>query len=143
MATTSDVILDRVRSLCIGPPFYWTEATSSESFALDAMATAATGAFRATIRGSTVRGGTGYSEERTDSVSVEVQRTIDADYDATRRALHRAANSLTTAIIRDGHETSGDYAVPDAGRVVEVIGTPGAAFLTLRLTVPVLYESQV
>ena len=35
MATTLDVIVGRVRSLCLGSPFSYTEAVSTESFAFD------------------------------------------------------------------------------------------------------------
>ena len=143
MATTHDMIVDRVRSLCSASPFTWAEAVSSEAFTFETTGGSNGGVYRVKARGGAVRGGTGYTEERTDSIDIEVLQLVDGDYDATRRALFRAANSLTAAIIRDGHEDGGDYAVPDAGRTHDVLGTPGAAYLTLRLTVPVNYEAQV
>lgn len=140
MATTHDVLVDRVRSLCAS--FAWTEAVSSEAFTLQGIGSSDQ-VFRVKARGGAVRGGTGFTEERTDVVEVEVIRHIAADYDTTRRALFQDANSLTAAIIRDGHEDGGDYAVPDTGRLHEVLGTPGAGYLTLRLTVPLNYEAVV
>ena len=140
MATTSDVILDRVRSVCVS--FLWTEAVSSEGFSLQG-AGSSDQVFRAKVRGGAVRSNIGFSEERTDSVEIEFIRAIAGDYDATRRALQQDANSLTAAIIRDGHEQGGDYAVPDQGRTHDIFGTPGASFLTLRLTVPLNYEAEV
>lgn len=140
MATTDDVLVDRVRSLCAG--FGWTEAVSSDAFTLQPTG-AATSVYRVQARGGPVRGGTGYTEERTGSLDIEVARLINADYDGTRRALLRDANSLTAACIRDGHETWGEYTVPDTGRASSIAGTPGAGFLTLRLTLPVQYEAYV
>lgn len=144
MATTHDAIVDRVRSVCSAAPFGWTEAVSSEAFTYET-AGRSHGApiYRVKARGGAVRGGTGYTEERTDSLDVEVIRPINADYDGTRRALFRDANSLVSAVIRDGHANGGDYAVPDAGRTHDVIGQPGAAYLTLRVTLPVNYEAAV
>jgi hypothetical protein len=141
VATTHDAIVDRVRSLLVAAPFLWTEAISSEAFTFQGTGTGDQ-VFRVKARGGAVRGGTGYSEERTDSLEIEVIRLVNADYDGTRRSLFRDGNSLVAAIIRDGHETSGDYAVPDTGRTHDVIGSPGAAYLTLRVTVPINYEFQ-
>lgn len=142
MATTHDVIVDRVRSLCLASPFGWTEAVSSEAFTLQGIGSA-NQVFRVKARGGVSRGGTGFTEERTDSLEVEVIRRIDADYDATRRALFRDVNSLVAAIIRDGHVSSGEYTVPDAGRAHEVTGQTGASYLTARLTLPINYEATV
>lgn len=139
MATTHDVIVDRVRSLCVG--LAWSEAVSSEAFTYQGIGSS-NQVFRVKGRGGAVRGGTGFTEERTDSIDVEVVRQINADYDGTRRALFQDANSLIAAVIRDGHEQGGDYAVPDAGRSHEVSGTPGASYLTLRVTLPVNYEAE-
>lgn len=91
-----------------------------------------------------MKGQMAYVEERTDSVDLEVIRAINADYDATRRRLLKDATSLTAAVIRDGHVTSGgEYTVPDSARSQDVIGQTGASFLTLRLTLPVNYELNV
>lgn len=142
MATTHDVIVDRVRSVCAASPFGWTEAVSSEAFTFQGIGSSDQ-VYRVKARGGAVRGGTGFTEERTDSVDVEVIRQINADADATRRALFRDVNSLVAAIIRDGHEDGGDYAVPDAGRTHDVSGQPGVSYLTLRLTIPINYEANV
>ncbi len=85
-----------------------------------------------------------YVEERTDTVEIEVLRAVNADYDGARRRLLKDVTSLTAAIIRDGHVTSGgEYTVPDGGRSHDVIGQTGASFLTLRMTLPVNYELSV
>lgn len=142
MAISNDLILDRVRSLCVSSPFAFTEAVSSENFERQPTG-AATQVFRAKVRGGPVRGQLAYTEERTDSIDIEVIRAVNADYDAARRALLKDANSLTAAVIRDGHVSSGEYTVPDSGRVSDIVGERGASFLTLRLTLPVNYETTV
>jgi hypothetical protein len=143
MATTIDALVDRVRSLCCSHPFGFIEAVSSEDF-LRQPTGRGDQVFRVKARGGAVRGQIGYFEERTDPIEIEWIRAINADYDATRRALLRDVTSLTAAIIRDGHVTSGgEYTVPDSGRTSEMIGQPGASFLAMRLTVPVNYELTV
>ena len=139
MATTIDVILDRVRSLCVGTPFGFVEAVSSDDFVLDTRDEV----FRVEARGGQVVSGTGYTEERTDALAVEVRRLVNADYPATRRALLRDANSLVAVIVRDGHVTSGAYTIPDEGRSQTILGARGSAALTLRLTVPANYDATV
>ena len=143
MAITIDVLVDRVRSLCCAEPFALTEAVSTEDF-LRQPTGRADQVFRVKSRGGPVKGQMTYVEERTDSLDLEVIKAVNADYDAARRWLSQTATSLTAAIIRDGHVTSGgEYTVPDGGRTQEVIGQPGASFLTLRLTLPANYETLV
>jgi hypothetical protein len=143
MATTIDVVLDRVRSLCCNAPFAFTEAVSTEDFNRQPTGRGDQ-VFRVKVRGGPAKGQMCYVEERTDSLDLEVIRAVNANYDQARRQLSRDATSLTAAILRDGHITSGgEYSIPDAGRSHEVIGQRGASFLTLRLTVPVCYEISV
>jgi hypothetical protein len=140
MATTIDAIVDRVRSVCVEVPFAFTEAVSTEDFVLQG-AGSSDRVFRVKARGGLVRGLIGMQEERTDSVDVDIIRAVSADYDAARRSLLRDATSLTAAIVRDGHTASGgEYTVPPDGRSLAIVGERGAAFLTLRLTVPANYE---
>lgn len=141
MATTLDVIVDRVRSLCCSAPFAFTEAVSSEDF-LRQPTGRGDQVFRVKARGGPVRASIGYYEERTDSVDLEVIRAVNADYDAARRRLLKDATSLTAAIVRDGSITSGgEYSIPDSGRSQDMVGERGASFLTLRLTLPACYET--
>lgn len=140
---TIDEVVDRVRSLCCSHPFGFVEAVSTVDFTKQATGRGDQ-VFRVMTRGGAALGQMAYVEERTDSLDLEVIRAINADYDGTRRRLLLDATSLTAAIIRDGHVTSGgEFTVPDGGRSREVIGQPGASFLTLRLTLPVNYETQV
>lgn len=144
MATTLDVIIDRVRSLCVADPFAYTEASRLDRFDWDAAQTfGQLSVFRVESSSQPARGGTGFSEERTDLVTVTVGRAVNADYDDARRMLIRAGHSLTAAIVRDGAETSGSYSVPDQGYTSRVEADPTAAYLTLRVTLPVNYDAQL
>jgi hypothetical protein len=142
VATTIDVLSDRIRSLCASAPFAFYEAVSSEDFARQPVGRGDQ-VYRVTTRGGLVVSGTAYTEERTDYADIEVIRAINAEYATTRRRLQRDANSLTAAIVRDGHQLSGVYTVPDTGRTQDIVGERGASFLTLRLTLPLNYEAQV
>lgn len=142
MATTLDVILGRVRSLCVAAPFSYTEAVSTESFALDPTLGEAA-VCKVTGRTGTPRGGFDFQEECNDFLDLEVSRPVTGDYRVTHSTLHKDARSLTAAIVRDGAVTYGEYVISDAGRTESVIGQGGAAFLTLRLTLPVNYMSSL
>jgi hypothetical protein len=144
MATTLDVIIDRVRSLCQSAPFDYTESARIDRFDWDTAQTfGQLSVFRVEGNSQPARGGTGFSEERTDLVTVTVGRAVHADYDVARRALTRASHSLTAAIVRDGAEDSGSYTVPDTGYASRVEADPTKAYLMLRLTVPINYEAQL
>lgn len=144
MATTLDVIVDRVRSLCVSAPFDFQESARLDRFDWDAAPVIGDASvFRIETSSQPPRGGSGFSEERTDLLAVTVGRAINADYDGTRRALLRTSHSLTAAVVRDGAVTSGSYAVPDSGASTRIEADPAALYLTLRLTLPVNYEAQL
>lgn len=143
MATTLDVIVDRVRSLCLEAPFAFVESARLDRFDWDAAQQFGdVSLFRVETVSQPARGGTSYTEERTDLVTVTVGRAVNADYDAARRELTRASHSLTAAIVRDGAQDSGSYTVPDAGFASRLETDPARAYLVLRLTLPVNYEAQ-
>lgn len=142
MATTLDVIVDRVRSLCVG--FDYQEAARLDRFDWDsAQVFGDVSLFRVETVSQPPRGGSAFSEERTDLLTVTVGRAINGDYDATRRALLRAAHSLTAAVVRDGAEDSGSYVVADQGATSRITADPTAAYLSLAVTLPVNYEAQL
>lgn len=144
MATTLDTIIDRVRSLCVSAPFDYTEAARLDRFEWDAAQTFGDlSVFRVEAVSQQARGGTGFSEERTDLVTVTVGRAVQADYDVARRALTRSSHSLTAAIVRDGAVSSGSYTVPDTGFSSRVESDQTRAYLTLRVTLPINYEAQL
>lgn len=143
MATTLDTIVDRVRSLCVRVPFEFTESARLDRFDWDAaQGFGDVSLFRVETVSQPGRGGSSFSSEQTDLVTVTVGRAMNGDYDATRRGLLRTAHSLTAAIVRDGAEDSGSYTVPDTGSGSRIEPDPTAAYLSLRLTLPVNWEAQ-
>jgi hypothetical protein len=141
-ATTLDVIVDRVRSLCQATPFNYVESRKFDSFDLQPVG-AFDGVFRVESQSQQPRGFMNYAEECTDLLTVTVSKATNNDYDGTRRALLKASRSITAAVVRDGAQTSGLYNVPDQGRTWNVIPTPTGAYCELRLTLPVNYEASL
>ena len=142
-AMTADVIVDRVRSICVGSPFAFTEAQSWASWDQQP-AQNDDKVFRIVPPASQfVQGGFAFLDDRRDSMQIWVARRTAADYDAVRRALLKDMHSLTSAIVRDGAVSSGDYDIPDGGRGHAILEDPGREFATLRLTLPINYESQL
>lgn len=142
-ALTMDAIVDRVRSVCVGSPFAFTEAVSWASFDLQPE-TNADRVFRMPPPASQfVQGGFGFVEDRRDQMQIWVARKTNGNYDAVRRALLQDVHSLTAAVTRDALVTSGDYDVPDGGRGHAITEDRGQTFATLRLTLPIQYEAQL
>lgn len=142
-ALTADTLVDRLRSICVGAPFGFTEATSWASFDLQPT-TNLDGVFRIPSPSSQRADGAfgDFVEDRTDSFQIWVARKIGGNYDTVRRTLVRDMHSLTAAIVRDGAQVSGDYDVVDEGRGHTI--TPdglGKEFVSLRLTLALSYES--
>src|SRR5262245_30815908 len=114
MATTVDVIRDRIASVCASAPFAFVEAATPLD--LDRQPTGASdGAFRVTSEAGSVIGGFSFAEERTDLVDVWIARKQAGAPRAVYRQLVTDQSSLRAAIIRDGVATSGEYSVPDDG----------------------------
>lgn len=140
---TADLIVDRIRSVCAGPAFGFIESQSWTTFELQPT-TNLDGVFRVLPAYSqSVSGMFGFAEDRTDSIQIWIARKRNADYDALRRTLLQDMHSLTAAIMRDAFVTSGDYGVFDEGRGHSIQDMPRADYATLRLTLPVNYESQL
>lgn len=142
-ALTQDVLVDRVRTVCAGAPFLFTEAQTWDTFDLQPDSTI-DGVFRIPPPSSEgVAGGFGYVEDRTDSLQIWIARRVTTDEDAVRRTLLRDVHSLTAAVVRDGAVTSGDYCVLDEGRGHTIALIPRANYATLRLTLALNYEAQL
>jgi hypothetical protein len=143
MATTLDVIADRVRSILAAAPFEFQEAETPFSFDLQPDG-GIDRCFRLVDAGANrIVGGFSYSETRVDRSQIWVARRYDGDAKAAKRLLTRDMHSITAAMVRDGHAISGEYAVTDDGRLHELRADPGAEYAVLQLTVPVDYESQL
>lgn len=140
MATTIDIIRDRVASLCASGTFEFAEAVTPFDFDLQP-----TGqidrVFRLEAQSGSVIGGFNYSEERTDSIEIWLARKQGTDPKTAYRALLTDASSLRAAVIRDG--LNGDYFVPDEGAEFSVQHEKGLEFAVLRFRVPVNFEATV
>jgi hypothetical protein len=141
MATTLDAIVDRVSSVAATLGYF--EAQTPFSF--DQQPTGnLDGCFRVIGSGQNPpKGGFRFSEVRIDRVTIWVARKWAGEPRTAVRTLTRDMHSLTAAIMDDGHITSGEYAVPDDGRVHRISTEPGAEYAVLEMTVPVDYESQL
>lgn len=142
MAQTVDTIINRVRSLCVSTPFNFTEAQTPFSFSQQPNGEI-DGCFRITDRNQRTIGGFNYSEVRIDQVQIWVARRFNGEPTATKRILTRDMHSITAAVMRDGLQHGGDYAVEDDGRTYEIRADDGAAYAVLQLVLPVNYESQL
>jgi hypothetical protein len=141
-AMTADQIVNRIRSICSGPVFGFQEAVSWVDFDLQPESNI-DGVYRIppmSSQGSL--GGFGFYEDRQESVQIWVARKHNGDYAAVRSALSNDVHSLTAAVMRDGHETSGDYAVTDEGRGHAIAEVPDTTYMTMRLTLPINYDAQ-
>jgi len=139
---TATEIRDRVSSVVARDPFGFLLSQTPFSFDLQP-AGEIDRVFRIESESAGVVGGFNYSETRTDLVQIWVARAYQADPEATYRSLVTDASSLRAAVIRDAHQISGEYLVPDEGAGVSVQREAGRAFAVLRVTVPVNYETTV
>lgn len=136
--TTLDVIVDRVRSVCVSLNLI----EAAEPFSFRQQPTGAIdGCFRIVDRSQQVIGGFNFTEERTDQVVIWVAKKFAGDPTTAKQVLTRQMHSLTSAVTHDGHVASGDYSIPDTGRAYEIRADQGAEYAVLQLTIPVNYES--
>jgi hypothetical protein len=140
MATTIDVIRDRIASVCAGIPFQFAEAPTPFDFDLQPTGLI-DGSYRLTCEHGSVIGGFNYSEERTDLVDVWIARKQKADPKTAYRLLTADVSSLRSAIVRDG--LNGDYFVPDDGSGFSVSHEDGQEYAVLKLTIPVNFEAEL
>lgn len=134
---TAKTLLERVSSIAAGSPFRLEAAP--EPFTFDRVPQGVIGSsYRVECYTTAVRAGLSYSEERFDDLVCWVASPTNGDPTRTYRTLEVLANSLTSAIVRDGCG-DGDFGVPDGGRAVRIEADPTASYQVLRLTVPVSY----
>lgn len=142
MATTSELVRDRIRSVCGSAPFSLTESITPFDFSLQPTGQIE-GVFLVQVEHEFTLGGFNYSEERTDRMEIWVARKQAGAPQAAYRQLVADASGLRAAIVRDGAIASGDYCVPDDGAGMSVRHDDGQEYAVLRLTVPVNYEVQL
>ncbi len=140
MATTPLAIRNRLTSLCTSAPFSLTPAITPFDFTKQPSGQIE-GVFRITLEGDPKPiGGFNFTEERTDRVDIWIARKQGADAQATYATCLTDAADLRAAIVRDGAQASGEYAVPDAGAGLRIEHEPNAMYAVLRLSLAVNYE---
>jgi len=133
-----DTIRERVSSVMAKQPFGFGVAKTPFDFDLQP-AGELDRVVRIEVEGGEVIGGFNYSEERTDLLSIWVARKHAATPELTYQDLIADASSIRAAVIRDAHEDSGEYQVPDDGAGMTLERDPGQSYAVLRVTVPVNY----
>jgi len=137
MATTEDAIVDRARAVLAALEY-------DEAQGLDLTRLAAgTHDRRFTVGylGQTPLGQIGLQEEARGALLISLTAATNEDHQPARRALWVGSRAVLAALVEDGAVTSGEYAVEDAGRSVEIVAPPGAAFLECRMRVPINFEA--
>jgi hypothetical protein len=139
MASTRDVIRDRILSLLAD-----LRLTLAQSpFDFDAMPTGTIDACaRVEMASSGTIGGLNFTEDRTDLVTVWIARKQAADPEAAYQQLLADVDAVTSAVVHDGAETSGEYAVLD-GAALAVSHERGQEYAVARLDLPINYEVEL
>jgi hypothetical protein len=134
---TEDALLDRVRTVLVAEGFTEAPAQTFDrqpGLAIDA-------AFAVAYAGTTPKGGTGYTEEARGVVTIQIARLVNNDFAQARRTALQDVRTVLSALVQDGAVTSGEYAVEDAGRAVDIEAPRGASYLLARCRVPVNFET--
>ena len=141
MATTEGAIVDRIRDLLASAAVGFHEATGRD-FDLTP-ADQIDQAFVVSYISEAPIGQMGMNEEARGRVQIDLARARNNDEPVAIRAAHDDARTLISALVRDGAVTSGEYAVETAGRTLEIEAPDGAAYVRLRLTLPVSFEATI
>lgn len=140
MAQTRAAIVSRIASLCAGEPYAFVQAQSPFDF--DQMPSGKIdAAFRITVEQQESIGGTSFTEDRTDTVTVWLARKLNSAPTDAYQQLLADVETLQAGIIRDGATGGGDYHVPDGGEC-QIEHEDGREFAVARLALPVNYEVQ-
>lgn len=139
MATTEEALLDRLSGVCVEAGYV---QAASGDFRLQPNGQI-DGVFTMTLVGSRPIGGFNYSEECRAEVEIAVARPLNDDDFVARKALLADARALVNALVLDGAEDSGEYAVEDGGRTVAIEAPAGASYLVARIRVPINYEADL
>jgi hypothetical protein len=138
MATTEDALVDRVRAVLI-ETLGFQEAVGRD-FSRTAIG-ATDKRFIVTFAGLPPMGGFAFNEEARGRIVVDVARATNNNSPEATRKLYQDARAVVRAIVRDAAEDSGEYAIEDTDRGVELIAPDGAAYQVVRVTVPVNFEA--
>jgi hypothetical protein len=138
MAITEDAILDRIRDLLTALQF--TEAAGVWDFKLSPTG-AIDQAFAVRYVANPPIGGMGYREEARGIVTIQTVRSVNGDLVNARRLAFQDSRTILAGLIEDGHVTSGEYAVEDASRAVEVVQPKGANYLVMTLGTAINFDA--
>ncbi len=139
MAQTRSDILARVTSLCLAAGF--TQAESPFDF-VHQPSGSIDGAFRLTAEQQDVIGGTNFSEEQTDLVTIWLARKQADGFTGTYTQLAADVDTMRASVVRDGAQGGGDFAVLDGGSV-SLEHESGQEYAVARLALPINYEVQL
>lgn len=138
MATTEDVIVDRVRTILM-QQLHFSEARGRD-FSLTPLG-ATDKRFIVSYAGGLPVGGFAFREEAQGRLVIELVRPTNANSAEATRKLYQDAREVLTAIVHDAAVMSGEYAIDDADRALELSAPAGASYQVLRLTVGVNFEA--
>lgn len=139
MAQTRAGIVARITSLCVSGGLV--ESASPFDFAHQPTG-AIDGAFRLLMEQESVVGGTNYTEEQTDLLTLWLARKQSDGLGDAYIQLMADVATLRSQIVRDGARDGGDYAVVDGGGV-SFEHTAGQEFAVARVALPVNYEVEL
>jgi len=140
MATTEDDLLERVTSVCVDAGHY-RQATDND-FAKQPIGSI-DGAVTVGLVGLSPTGGMNFTEVCRAMADIGIARLVNEDHHAARKTLLADARTLVAALVRDGAQVSGEYAVDDGGRTVVIEAQPGASYLVARVRVPINFEAEL
>lgn len=102
----------------------------------------ADGTFTVRYTSAAPNGGMAFTEEARGTVLVSVLRMIRDHYTGAHVSVLSDLRDILGAVIRDGADVSGEYAVEDGGRTITVEAPRGANYLVGRMAIPVNFEAQ-
>jgi hypothetical protein len=138
MATTEDVIVDRVRTVLMGT-LGFQEAVGRDFSRTPIGATDKR--FIVTFAGQPPIGGFAFNEEARGRIVVDIARPTNNNSPEVTRKLYQDARAVVRAIVRDAAEDSGEYAIEDTDRSLELIAPDGSSYQVVRVTLPVNFEA--
>lgn len=139
MATTEDALFDDIADVVVAAGYV---RAQGDDFALQPIG-AIDGAFTLAFVPNAPIGGMNFSEVGRVIADIGVARSVNEDSHAARKTLLADIRALINAIVIDGAQVSGEYAVEDGGRTAEITAPPGASYLVGRVRLPINFEAEI
>lgn len=137
MATTEAAVLDRIRTVCV-------DAGLTEAVGVDFLLQPndiVDDSFTASWAADAPLGGFGFTEEARGVALIGIAKLVNDDLSAAKGAALTTARTVIAAVVRDGAQTSGEYAVDDSGRSITIETPVRSNFLIARVRVPINFEA--